>query len=500
MLAQTACELTTLYTFNGGNAGAEPQARLLQDSAGNLYGTTNGGGTGDSGTVFMLTPAGALTTLYNFVAGNDGADPTGGLIQGSSSEFYGTTYGNIDLGGFDPDFNTTPSFGSVYEITPAGVITALHSFTYSGDGGNPSAGLVQGSDGNFYGTTAGLGPNGSGTIFQITPAGVLTTLYTFTGGNDGGFPYASLIQGSDGNFYSITGFGGASGFGTVFEVTPAGVLTTLHSFSGGSDGAYPHAGLVQGSDGNFYGATVYSGTSGDKSDSSGTIFQITPAGVLTTLHTFTGGSDGGTPSTSLIQGSDGNFYGTTSAGGAGGYGTIFQITPAGVLTTLYTFTGGNDGGNPAASLIQGSDGSFYGTTEGGNDSNYGTVFKLTVAAAPSSFFTGELPLGDGVYYLSFPAGSYFGYYAFLSDPAYLYHFDLGYEYVFDANDGRSGVYLYDFASSDFFYTSPSFPFPYLFDFGLNSVVYYLPDPNNGGHYTTNPRSFYDFATEQIITK
>ena len=162
--------------------------------------------------------------------------------------------------------------------------------------------------------------------------------------------------------------------------------------------------------------------------------------------------------------------------------------------------------------MQGADGALYGTAyrAGNTGVSDGTVFRLDVGApapggppTPTTFFTGQTLLGNGVYYLLFPNGNYFGYYSYLSDPNYIYHFDLGYEYIFNANDGQDGVYFYDFASSDFFYTSPTFPFPYLYDFGLNSVLYYYPDPNpidNYGHYTSNPRYFYDFATGQIITK
>ena len=161
----------------------------------------------------------------------------------------------------------------------------------------------------------------------------------------------------------------------------------------------------------------------------------------------------------------------------------FQLTPAGVLTTLHTFGGfdnNGDNGDGAQSngLVQGSDGDFYGTTPEGGSGGEGTVFRLTL---PPAFFTGEAELSNGVCYLSFASGGYFGYYSFLSDPHYIYHFDLGYEYVFDANDGKAGIYLYDFASQTFFYTSPVFPFPYLYDFTLNSVLYYYPDP-------TAPRS------------
>ena len=173
--------------------------------------------------------------------------------------------------------------------------------------------------------------------------------------------------------------------------------------------------------------------------------------------------------------------------------TVFRITPAGALTTLYASD------TTIGDFIQGSDGSFYGADDDVVDDT-SSLFKLTVVPHPA-FFTGQAPLSDGVDYLALSNGNIFGYYTFLSDPNYLYHFDLGYEYLFDAKDSQGGIYLYDFASSDFFYTSPTFPFPYLYDFNLKSVLYYYPDPNNPGRYNTDGvRYFYDYATGQIITK
>ncbi len=169
-----------------------------------------------------------------------------------------------------------------------------------------------------------------------------------------------------------------------------------------------------------------------------------------------------------------------------------------MLITLYLFSG-RDGSQPQTALVAGNDGHLYGMTSAGGASDEGTIFELTVATAPP-FFTGETPLGERVYYLAFPTGNPSGYYAFLSDPHYVFHFDLGWQYVFDAADGHGGVYFYDFESSDFFYTSPDFPFPYLYDFGLKSVVYYYPNSDNAGRYTTNPRFFYDFASGKNVTK
>jgi uncharacterized repeat protein (TIGR03803 family) len=283
------------------------------------------------------------------------------LIQGTDGNFYGTTY----EGG-------TGNGGTVFKITPAGVETVLHSFA-GADGIFPQAGLIQGADGNFYGTTAEGGPSGYGAVFKITPAGAETVLYFFTSGTDGRYPYAGLIQGTDGNFYGTTYEGGTSDDGTVFKITPAGAETVLYSFAAGTDGQYVDAGLIQGADGNFYGTTFQGGTNSD-----GTVFKITTAGVETVLWSFGSGTDGEHPEAGLIQGADGNFYGTTINGGQHGSGTVFEITSAGVETVRGSFGNGTDGNgmSPRAGLIQGADGNFYGATYAGGANGYGTVFKF----------------------------------------------------------------------------------------------------------------------------
>ena len=468
------------------------------------------GGTYGYGTIFEVTPAGAVTILHSFGDGTDGLTPLGGLTLGSDGNFYGVTSGfdHLPAGPFD---------GTIFRYTPGGVLTTLYEFDSTS-----AYPLVQGQDGNFYGVApASIEYDGGVTpgirraqasvvtpaaanpsmVFRITPAGELTTLYIFSSTADGGTqtPFGKLVQGSDGNFYGVTlGMPG----GSVLQMTPPGILTTLYTISGTSDAASPNGGLVQGRDGNFYGTTfAEDATGGD------TVFQITPQGDLTTLHTFTG-NDGDAVMSGLTLGSDGNFYGVTTEGGVNsntnvstsiGDGTIFQITPAGVLTTLYNFDG-DDGFDPQGPLVQASNGLFYGTatTIGSDPDNAGYLYALAVSTQPA-FFTGELALTNGVYYLQFPSDNFFGFYTFLDDPHYLYHFDLGYEYVFDARDSQSGVYLYDFASGDFFYTSPTFPFPYLFDFTLKAVLYYYPS-SAAGHYLTDPRYFYDFATRQVIAR
>jgi uncharacterized repeat protein (TIGR03803 family) len=250
-------------------------------------------------------------------------------------------------------------------------------YSFPAGGSEPYTGLIEGSDSNFYGTTGANGTSDDGTVFKITPGGTETVLHAFAKtGSDGQIPYAGLIQGSDGNFYGTTYDGGVNGLGTVFKVTSSGVETVLYSFAGGSsDGEHPYAGVIQGSDGNFYGTTYQGGASGY-----GTVFKLTPSGTETVLYAFVGGiSDGATPEAGLIQGGDGNFYGNTLQGGASDLGTVFKLTPSGTETVLHAFAGGSsDGANPSANLVQGGDGNLYGSTGAGGPSNDGTFFKVTL--------------------------------------------------------------------------------------------------------------------------
>jgi len=264
----------------------------------------------------------------------------------------------------------------------------LHNFV-STDGNSPYAGLVQASNGNFYGVTFEGGEFNGGTIFKITASGTLTSLDSFTGGGtEGDFPYGGLVQASNGNFYGTTLNGGTYGQGTVFEVTPSGTLTTLDDFNL-TDGASPYAQLVQATNGNFYGTTGLGGPAG-----SGTVFKVTASGALTSLYSFDDGNDGGAPYAGLIQATDGNLYGTTESGGVNGKGTIFKISPSGTLTTLYSFAGyPADGANPEAGLIQGTNGKLYGTTISGGANDFGTVFSLSVGLGP---FVETLPASGKV--------------------------------------------------------------------------------------------------------
>jgi uncharacterized repeat protein (TIGR03803 family) len=242
----------------------------------------------------------------------------------------------------------------------------------------PLGGLTLGTDGNFYGTTNSGGTSNLGTIFKITPSGKPTVLHNFTNTGDGAYPYAPPIEGADGNFYGTTTQANI-GYGTVYKVTSSGELTTLYSFDF-THGEYPFAPLVQGTDGNFYGTAELGGTDTDCLDGCGTVFSITPSGQFTVLFNFDQ-AHGGTPLGPLIQGSDGNFYGTTTAFGDFCCGVVFKMTPTGTVTVLYSFPGSDiDGFNPIAGLVQATDGNLYGTTTSGGLTEQGTIFEISPMA------------------------------------------------------------------------------------------------------------------------
>jgi uncharacterized repeat protein (TIGR03803 family) len=369
-----------LYSFAGGSDGAYPEAGLIKDLAGNLYGTTTGGGISYGyGTVFELAPDGIETVLYAFTGGSDGNDPYAGLIRDSAGNLYGTTA-----------FGGARHYGTVFELAPDGTETVLHSFTGS-DGADPFAGLIKDKAGNLYGTTEEGGSTscegyGCGTVFELAPDGTETVLHAFTGGNDGDDPIGGLIKDSAGNLYGTTVNGGGTGCGygcgTVFKLAPDGTETVLYAFTGGSDGAGPAAGLIKDSAGNLYGTTEGGGgTSCNSGYGCGTVFEFAPDGTETVLHAFTGGNDGATPFAGLIKDSAGNLYGTTFLGGTYGGGVVFKVAADGTETVLHAFTVKN-GTNPFAGLIKDSAGNLYGTTSGGGNTSCnapygcGTVFRL----------------------------------------------------------------------------------------------------------------------------
>ncbi len=368
--AQSAT-VTTVYAFGPAPDGTGPDSTMVQASDGNLYGTTYGGGANGNGTVFQYNPfTGAYVVLHDFgVLANggtnaDGANPEGALIQGQDGNLYGTAYSGGASGG-----------GTLFQLTTAGVFTTLHAFTGGSDGSHPAAGLLQTADGTFYGTTA-LGAS-YGTVFKMTGDGSVTTLHAFTLGSDGAYPYAPLVQGADGLLYGTNTSGSSYPGSTVFKIDPAsGTLTPLHNFNG-TDGTQPEAKLYAGTDGFFYGTTYGGGANGD-----GTVFKIDALGNFTLLHQFSGSQtgviEGANPYGGLVPGPDGNLYGTTYAGGANGNGTLYSISSTGTLTTLYSFTGHADGASPKGDLTVDQRGDFFGVASTGGANGDGTIFALNV--------------------------------------------------------------------------------------------------------------------------
>ena len=415
-------ELTTLATFDVTN-GFGPVAPLVQGTNGKLYGSTNENyGSGYFGSLFDFTTTGTLTSFGDFCASGagqcaNGGDQLAGLVQAANGKFYGTNasggdYGAVSYGG-----------GTIFEVTPGGTLTVLHSFCqslngsgYCADGSIPTGGLLLASNGDLYGTTSFGGTFDGGTVFKITTKGVLTTLYNFCPGDcgddepsdaDGFYPAAGLIQATDGDLYGTTTAGGVNrgnqiNGGVIFKMTLAGRFTVLYAFcaqTNCADGLNPTEVLVQASNGNIYGTTQLLGANGH-----GTIFEFTTGAKFkfTTLYSFCAQSNcsdgsqagGASAQSPMIQGTDGNLYGTTPLGGnttggesSGGYGTIFQINSRGGFKTIYTFcTVSNcpDGGYPYGGLIQDTNGNFYGTTAGAGTTGAGdgTVFSLSMALAP----------------------------------------------------------------------------------------------------------------------
>ncbi len=382
-IAAPAQTFTVLTRFNVTDGGA-PLAPVAQGLDGALYGTTTYGGAHLDGTIFRLTTAGAINVLYSTCALTncaDGSDPSSGLVLGPSGQFYGVT----QLGG--PN-----SAGTIYKITSGGVRTVLYNFcalTNCPDGAQPVSGLVQGSDGEFYGEAMNGGVYGNyGTVYKVSSGGLFTPLHSFCQDqntcSDGFDARAVLVQGSDGKYYGTT-VGGGNNAGTVFKLAPnTGVLTTIYRFcatSGCPDGNVVTGGVVEGADANYYGTTAFGGTVEPSCTSGcGTVYQITSSGTLATLHQFTY-SDGLSP-IALTRGSDNNFYGVCENGGLYGNGTIFEITPTGTFTLLHSFSAA-DGYRPFAGLMQHTNGKFYGTTPfAGSENNVGTVYSLDTGLGP----------------------------------------------------------------------------------------------------------------------
>jgi uncharacterized repeat protein (TIGR03803 family) len=385
-LAQAqAYKETVLHSFTGSPDGASSWAGLTQDQAGNLYGTTHDGGRPGQGTVFKVTANGKETVLYSFGVYPDAAHPQAVLVRDAAGNLFGTTtyYGGAFL------------WGAVFKVTKARKETVLYSFSGGTDGGYPTGGVVQDAAGNLFGTTVDGGEGsgcyygGCGTAFKLNATGKETVLYSFTAGMDGASPAAGLVRDSLGDVYGTTYYGGNamcnkggnSGCGTVFKVTKSGKETALYAFTGGTDGAYPYADLLPDAKGNLYGTTSEGGDLNCTPPyGCGTVFKLTQAGKLTVLHRFTGGVDGSVPNGGLTRDAAGNLYGASG----GGNGRVFKLTQAGKLIVLYRFSGGVDGAGPNGGLIRDAAGNLYGTTMGGGDLNCnlngivgcGVVFKL----------------------------------------------------------------------------------------------------------------------------
>ena len=368
--ARADSSFTNLVFFNNATL---PYGGLVQAADGNLYGVTESGGDHNLGSIYRLDTNGAFATVYSFTGGGDGANPYSRLMRAADGNLYGTALSGGTFGG-----------GTVFKFTTNGLFTWLYSFTGGFDGAQPFAPLVQAPDGLLYGTAAAGGAAGYGAVFRITTRGVVTPLYSFGGTNDGAYPYGGMAVGTDDQLYGTTAGGGTSGggnsgLGTVFQMGLNGAFRSLHSFSG-SDGAYPYGDLTLGTDGKLYGTTAGSRTNAGSRITYGTVFTISPDTTFTPLYSFTGGSDGVAPFAGLIEASDGSFYGTATVGGSSD-GTLFRITPTGAVTPLYAFNGG-DGANPYAPLAQGLDGNLYGTTSLQGVNGGGTLFRFTLSAPP----------------------------------------------------------------------------------------------------------------------
>lgn len=338
----------------------------------------------------------SFSVIHNFTGGSDGAGPLNGFTTDSAGSLYGTT----STGGM---FN----YGLVYKLNSSGTETVLHNFNGGTDGANPDGFLVRDRFGNFYGTTTAGGAFGAGTVFRVTAAGAESVLYSFTGKNDGATPEAGLALDTAGNLYGTTTAGGAHGYGSVFKLAASKTggrwrESTLYSFAGGTDGAVPVAGVTVGANGNIYGTTSAGGTYGY-----GTVFELTRSGPTwteTILHDFSNGDDGSIPYAGLISDKSGNLYGAATQGGSGGGGTVFELTPANgswTFNVLYSVPGWGISGS-FRNLMLASTGILYATTHCDGTNNAGTVYELTPAAGSWNYtllytFTGGT---DGLFSFS----------------------------------------------------------------------------------------------------
>lgn len=376
--AQTFSVLATFGTTSVAPLNPGSPGVIAQGRDGNLYSTTSNGGTYGFGTVFKISPSGKLEVLYNF-DGTHGQAPLGGLTLGTDGNFYGTTW-----------YGGAYGSGTIFKITPSGKLTVLYSFVeFSSDSGfQPSAPPIEGKDGNWYGTAEYGGNNGAGTVYKFTPSGQFTALHEF-GGSDGSDPVAPLVQGANDDFYGTTELGGTVNDGEVFRITSSGAFKVLSGFDGAGNGGNPYSPVIQATDGDFFGTA-----SGWGSSEWGTIYKLTPAGIITNLYNFNGNSDGGGPYAGLVQATDGNLYGAGSGGGFN-HGSIYRITESGNFSVLYDFDG-TSGSDPTVALVQHTDGLLYGdTTCGGTGATGGCVY----GPGGGVFYSFDIGLGPFIRFL-----------------------------------------------------------------------------------------------------
>jgi uncharacterized repeat protein (TIGR03803 family) len=371
----SAQTFTLLYPFNSSGSlsdGGQPEAGVTRDTAGNLYGTTFFGGLGmgcdiyfaGCGTVYKLDTSGTETVVHVFSGAGDGWNPTARLILDTAGNLYGTT-----------GYGGAYGHGTVFKIDTAGNETIVHSFAAGKDGARPNAGLVEDTAGNLYGTTQyggqGCDRQGCGTVFRVSAGGVETVLYRFGDIPDGASPLGGVALDSAGDIYGTTWLGGLYGFGTVFGLDGSGHEKVLHSFAAGSDGANPLAAPVFDTVGNMYGVTSSGGAY------FGTIYKVDSAGNESILYRFTGGYDGAYPYAHLLVDTTGNLYGTASQGGSTGAGSVFEFSGGTLnVLHDFAGTNLDDGAWPMGGLIMDSAGNLYGTTPAYGLYGWGTVFEV----------------------------------------------------------------------------------------------------------------------------
>ncbi len=389
--AWAAASEQSVYSFTGGTDGSDPASQLIFDSLGNAYGTTVTGGTSDCGTVFKLTPTVGgqwqQSVLYSFTCYGDGKNPYGGVTFDPAGNLYGTTVAGGSNGICSGD-----GCGVVFKLTQSNGVwseSVLYSFGDLPDGSGPGGGVIFDRAGNLYGTTADGGTYATGTVYQLSPNGnqwTETIIHDFTGGDDGAIGSLGLLRlDASGNLYGVTELGGHYGAGTVYRLSLTGgtwKLITLYAFLGQPDAGYPYGGLIADSQGNLYGTTYYGGANG-----AGAVFKVSPGPTTagwrdSVLYSFQGGTDGGSPTSTLLFDASGNLYGTTSAGGDPGCdcGVAFELSPANggwSETVLHTFGTAPDGAYPYYGLTPDGAGNFFGTTAAGGTHNAGMVFELT---------------------------------------------------------------------------------------------------------------------------